>query len=139
MSKNQKQRTKHGAVRLLEQARRGLEKGNFKEALKDAKVCYRQQPDGESRQVLERAYLARARQLCRAGLRVESRDVVQSLLDLGATDSAVQQELPELLIAVGLFDRAAVPGGANPLLEEGSPWALTAADHAVLRPELCAG
>ena len=121
MSKNQKQRTKHGAVRLLEQARRGLEKGNFKEALKDAKVCYRQQPDGESRQVLERAYLARARQLCRAGLRVESRDVAQSLLDLGATDSAVQQELPEFLIAVGLFDRAASSRRGKPAIGRGKP------------------
>jgi hypothetical protein len=45
------------------------EKGDFKQALKDAKVCHRQQPNPESRRLLEQAHLARGRQLYRAGLR----------------------------------------------------------------------
>ena len=136
MSKNQKQRTKHGAVRLLEQARRGLEKGNFKEALKDAKVCYRQQPDGESRQVLERAYLARLAS-CAAPDFASSPAMLSRVCWIWAQRTPrCNKNCRKLLIAVGLFDRAGVSGGANPLLDEQSPWFLAAADHAVLRPEL---
>ena len=135
MATKQKHRTKHGAAGLLQQAQRSLEKGDFKQALKDAKVGYRQQPSPEARQLLERAYLARGRQLYRAGLHAESRAVIENLLELGATDASVRQELPELLIALGLFDRVAAVSGANASLEEGSPLYAAAADHAVLRPE----
>ena len=51
------------------------------------------------------------------------------------TDRSVQQELPNLLIALGLFNRLAAASGANATVEEGNPLYATAADHAVLRPE----
>ncbi|MGA2619506.1 MAG: hypothetical protein ABSF26_18000 [Thermoguttaceae bacterium] len=132
MATKHKHRAKPGATGLLQQAQRSLEKGDFKQALKDAKVCYRQQPNPESRQFLERAYLARGRQLHRAGLRVESQAVVETLLDLGVTDASVEQALPELLIAVGLFGRS---GGVGPPLKDDDPLCVVVADHAVLRPE----
>ena len=135
MATKQKHRSKHGAVGQLQLAQRLLEKGDFKQALKNAKLCYRQEPSPDARQLLERAHLARGRQLCRAGLRAESRAVVENLLELGATDASVQGELPELLIALGLFNRIAVAGGSNASVEEGSPLYATAADHAVLWPE----
>jgi hypothetical protein len=135
MATKQKHGPKHVAVGPLDQARRLLEKGDFRQALKEAKVAYRQRPAPEARQLLERAYLARGRQLLRASLRMESRAVVQALLDLGVTEVAVQQELPELLVALGLFERtpSATKGGAA--LAEGDPLYVAAADHAVLRPE----
>jgi tetratricopeptide (TPR) repeat protein len=135
MATKAKQRTKHHAAGLIQHAQRLLEKGDFKQALKDAKVVYRQQPGPEARPLLERAYLGRARQLCRAGLRVEARAVLESLLELGATDASVQQELPSLLIAVGLFDRISARSRDSEPLEEGSQLYSVAADHAVLRPE----
>ncbi len=135
MATKQKHRTKHGAAGLLQQAQRLLEKGDFKQALKDAKICYRQQPSPEGRQLLERAHLVRGRQLYRAGLRDESQAVVENLLELGVTDVLVQQELPELLIVLGLFHRIAAASGANVSVEAGSPLYATVADHAVLRPE----
>ena len=135
MATKHKRHTKPGAVGLLQQARRSLEKGDFKQALKDAKVCYRQEPGPESRQFLERAYLARARQLHRAGLRTESQAVVEALLELGVTDASVEQELPELLIAVGLFGRTGAAGKGGPSLKEDDPLRVVVADHAVLRPE----
>ena len=135
MATKQKHRMRHGAAGLLQQAQRSLEKGDFKQALKDAKVGYRQQPGPEARQLLERAYLARGRQLYRAGLQGESRAVIESLLELGATDASVREELPELLVALGLFNRVAAVDGANASLEEGSPLYVAAADHAVLRPD----
>ena len=91
MGTKHKHRPKHGTGGLFQQAQRLLEKGDFKQALKDAKVCYRQQPGPEARQLLERAYLARGRQLHRAGLRQEARAVAESLLELGATDASVEQ------------------------------------------------
>ena len=134
MATKQKHRMKHGAAGLGQQAQRSLEKGDFKQALKDAKVWYRQQPGPEARQLLERAYLARGRQLHRAGLQDEARAVAENLLELGTTEASVQQGLPELLIALGLFNRVAAVSGADATLEDGSPLYAAAVDHAVLRP-----
>jgi len=135
MATKQKHRPKPGAMGPAGQARRLLDKGDFKQALKEAKVSYRQQPGPETRQILERAYLARGRQLHRAGLRMESRAVAEGLLELGVTDASVEQALPELLIAVGLFDRVATAGGGGPSLAEDEALSAVAADCAVLRPE----
>ena len=135
MATKQKHRTKHGAADLMQQVQRSLEKGDFKQALKDARVWYRQQPGSEVRPLLERAYLARGRQLYRAGLQDEAQAVVENLLELGATEASVQQELPELLVALGLFNRVAAVRGANATLEDDSSLYAAAADHAVLRPD----
>jgi tetratricopeptide (TPR) repeat protein len=135
MATKNKQRTKRGAAALLQQVQRSLEKGDFKQALKDAKVCHRQEPGPETRHLLERAYLARGRQLHRAGLREESQAVLENLLQLGVTDASVDRELPELLIAAGLFGRTRGIGKAGPPLEDGDPLCVVVADHAVLRPE----
>jgi hypothetical protein len=140
MATRHKRRTKQAPAGLLQQARRGLEKGDFKQAVKDAKVCYRQTPSAEARSLLERAYLGRCRQLHRAGLRAESQAAAENLLELGATDEAVRRALPEMLIAVGLSHRLAkLGGGASPLEDAANPLYLAAADHAVLRPDDAAG
>ena len=128
-----------GSGRPFQHARRGLEKGDFKEALKDAKVCYRQTPSAEARSLLEQAYLGRCRQLHRAGLRAESQTAAENLLELGVTDQQVRRDLPELLIAVGLSRRLAELGAAGSSWEDASnPLCLAAADHAVLRPDAAA-
>jgi len=135
MATKHKQRPQRGVAGLLQQAQRSFDKGDFKQALKDAKVCHRQQPGPETRQLLEQAYLARANQLYRAGLRDEARAVAESLAALGATVPSVSEKLPELLIALGLFDRMATKGGTARSLEDDSALRAAAADHAVLRPE----
>ena len=94
MATKHKHRARLGAVGLLGQAQRRLEKGDFKQALKDAKVCYRQQPSPESRQFLERAYLARARQLHRAGLRTESQAIADPALASAAPPSHCRETGP---------------------------------------------
>jgi tetratricopeptide (TPR) repeat protein len=136
MATKHKHRTKQAAAGLVQQARRELEKGDFKQAVKDAKVCYRQTPSPEARCLLEQAYLGRCRQLHRAGLRAESQAAAENLLELGVTDDTVRRELPEVLIAVGLSHRLATVGPtASPLEDGNSPLRLAAADHAVLRPD----
>ena len=52
MAAKHKHRTKYGVASLLDQARRSLEKGNAKQALKDAKVYNRKQPSPEGCEVL---------------------------------------------------------------------------------------
>ena len=45
--------------------RRSFERGDFKQALKDARVCYRQGATPELRSLLEHVYVGRAQQLLR--------------------------------------------------------------------------
>ncbi len=53
------------------------------------------------------------------------------------TDASVERELPELLIAVGLFGRSGGGGrgGGGPPLKDDDPLCVVVADHAVLRPD----
>jgi len=129
-----KSKKRNSVARSFQQAQRAFEKKQFKQALKGAKLCYRQQPSQQHRVFLERAHLARGRELRRCGLRDAARAVVQGLLDLGVTDSSVQDELPELLLALGMFDQR---GKRQPPPEfpADSSFFFKAADHAVLRPQ----
>jgi hypothetical protein len=112
-----------------------MEKQDFKEALKNAKLSFRQDPNHEHRQILERSWLARGLQLARAGLQAEGRAAAQELLALGVSQPDVQQGLPELLLAVGLYDQVVavgkIPGGAR---EPDSALLFRAADPAVADP-----
>ena len=110
-----------------------MAKGQFKRALKDAIVCYRKDPNDEHRQFLEHAYLARAQDLHRLGMRAESRSVVETLLELGTTDPDVKADLPGLLISLGMLERCATVDGSSSLRADAHLLA-SAADHAVVRP-----
>ena len=143
-SKTKKHGHRPGVADLFHQAQRAMEKSDFKQALKDAKVCYRQDPRPEHRQLLERAWLARARALHRAGLEAESRASTQELLDFGVTVPEVRQQLPDLLVRVGLFDRYAAKlhghngaSGAAAAPEITPELLAKAADQAVLNPARC--
>ena len=117
----------------LTRVRRALEKGDFKTALKEAKVCHRQAPTEASRQLLEEAHLARAEQLQRLGMPAECRAVLEGLLSLGVTEKGVERRLPALLVAVGLIDRAQSALGSP--LEMDETLTAAAADHAVRNPQ----
>jgi len=119
---------------LFQQAQRQYAKGNFKQALKDARLCFRQESSEEHLRFLQRACLARAQQLYRSGLRSQCRAIVEDLLEIGVTEPSVQEELPQLLVAVGLFDRVST-GGEESSVGTDSQLLLSAADHAVLRPD----
>jgi len=132
-SKGRKKRKRRPGADLFQQAERAYSRREFKQALKDARVCYRQQPSEEHHRLLQRASLARARELHGLGMREECRSVLEALLDLGVTEPSVEQELPQLLVAVGLFDRSAA-GREQIALEADSPLLASAADHAIVRP-----
>jgi len=132
-TKNKRRKRRRPVQDLFQQAQRSFSRRDFKQALKDAKVCYRQEPSEEHHRFFQRACLARARELNRLGLRDECRSVMETLLDLGVTEPSVERELSPLLVAAGLFDRSRA--GREPLtVEADSPLLASAADHAVVRP-----
>ncbi len=88
MGKNSK---KHGnrpsANDTFQYAQRALEKQDFKEALKNAKVCFRQDPRPNIAKSSSGRWLARGLQLARAGLQTEGRAAAQELLAMGVSRS----------------------------------------------------
>ena len=57
-----------------------FQKERFKDAVKQAKLCYKEASTPENHQLLERAYFLRARQLVQAGM-------ANSAVEVGATPS----------------------------------------------------
>lgn len=106
MSSHSKQQTKAGASSAtFQQGQRNLLKRDFKQALKDARVCYRQSPAPDHRKLLEQASLGRARELDQTGLKPQAQDILQELLGQPVIDQEVRQQLPELLAKMGMLDR----------------------------------
>lgn len=133
-SKSKKRSKRRSSVNSLDQVRRNLERGNYRRALKDARVCYRKDPTPERRNLLEHAYIGRAQQLVQQGLREDARRILQELLDLGVTEPSVQAGLADVLLSVGMLDR--LPEGHDALAgEERERLTIKAADQAVLRPK----
>jgi len=134
VSKSKRRSKRRSTVNPLDDVQRNLQRGNFKQALKAARVCHRQNPTQEHRAVLEHAYIGRAQQLVQQGQREDSRRITQDLLDLGVTEPSVEAALPQLLVSLGMLDR--LPEGHDALSgEEGDRLRLKAADQAVLRPK----
>lgn len=105
MSPKAKQGTANSNVALFQQAQRNLKKRDFKQALKDARVCFRQAPLEPHRVLLEQAAVGRARELDQAGLKPQAQDILQELLTLPVVEPEVRKELPELLSHLGMLDR----------------------------------
>ncbi len=135
MGKTKKHGGRQSAADLVRLAQRAVEKQDFKEALKNAKVCWRLDASDEHRRLLERAWLARGLQLARAGFAAEARVAAQELMALGASEPAVRQGLPDLLIAVGLYDQAVASGKVSGSIASSDSVTLArAADRAVADP-----
>jgi len=114
--------------------KRSLERADFKQALKDARVWHRQTPSADSRSFLEISHIGRAEQLLKNGQLDDARRIAQELLDLDVTEASVQEALPELLLSLGLFDR--LPKEASSFSEaEQQRLRIRAADQAVVQPE----
>jgi len=134
VSKSKRRAKKPSTAQLLSQVQRNLEKGNFKQALKDARVGYRQTASAENRRYFEFALIARMQDLQRQGNHEACRGVAETLLDLGANEPAVQAALPDLLLWLGLLDR--LPANLLPASDEDrAQWDLKTADQSVLRPQ----
>ena len=54
--------------RMAEEVERLIQKERFKDAVKQAKLCYKEENTPENHRLLERAYFLRARQLVQLGM-----------------------------------------------------------------------
>ena len=62
-----------------------IQKERFKDAVKQAKLCYKQESTPENHKLLEWAYFLRARQLVQLGMSASAVEVARHLLDFGVT------------------------------------------------------
>ena len=126
-----RKRNQQAPDQLFARAQRELANGDSKEALKNAKVCFRAQATPEHRQLLEQAYLARVQQLRGRGLTTEAGAVFDELVALGPTDPEVTPQLSRLRVMLG-------KGGAKTaqLLAEDPALLVQLADEAVLDPQV---
>lgn len=92
---------------LRAETERLIAKERFKDAVKQAKLCHKEQATPENHQLLERAYFLRARQLVRQGMRSSAIEVAQHLLEFGVTGADSPEELVRLLASLG-FEKAAL-------------------------------
>lgn len=133
MSKKHKSGRGRQGSDLYTRAQRELAKGNVKEALKDAKLCYRDDPAPAHRALLEQAYCARAAQLQKAGLPDQAKNALNELTELGVSSPEVQAQLPRLRILLGLTDG---PATVDPtaLWNENPELLVELVDRGVLQP-----
>lgn len=116
-----------------------IAKGWYKDAVKQAKICHRDQPTPEHHRLLERAYLLRAQQLRDGGMPMAAQEVAGHLVDFGITDPELTEPAAALMMAVGLAgqalelqERLDAPEAVDRLTRQ-------AADQAVLHPERASG
>ena len=120
---------------LRAETERLIAKERYKDAVKQAKLTYKEAATPENHRLLERAYFLRARQLLQQGMRSSAVEVAQHLIDFGVTAADSPEELVRLLAGLG-FEKAALAIqerlGAPGLKEQISQ---AVADQLVLHPE----
>jgi len=112
-----------------------FQKERFKDAVEQAKLCYKEASTPANHGLLERAYFLRARQLVHLGMTASAVEVAQHLLEFGVTASEWVNELVRLLIKLGLPQDALQIEerlGTSELKDE---LAGMVADQAVVHPE----
>jgi tetratricopeptide (TPR) repeat protein len=118
-----------------QEVERLIAKLRLKDAVHEAKLCYKSESTPENHRLLERAYLLRADQLHRNAMPSGAREVVQHLLDFGVTDPALVDETARLLNALGMPRSALAVQGRLESPEEREKLARQELDVAVLHPD----
>src|SRR5206468_1600033 len=77
-----------------------IEKGRLKDAVKQAKITFKQEGSPENRRLLERAYFLRAQQLQRDGMPTSAVEVAEHLVEFGVTDPALVEDAAQLFLAL---------------------------------------
>jgi tetratricopeptide (TPR) repeat protein len=133
--KRQPPKTQAVGTPLRRETDRLIEKGRYKDAVKEAKLCFRADPTPEHHHLLETAYFLRAKQMAQAGMLESAREVAGHLLDFGITDPKLAEPGASLLVALGMSGQALHlrEGIEDPAARERV--FLQAADQAVLHPE----
>lgn len=136
MSRRQKHNRGRDETQLFERAQRELARGNSREALKEARLCYRAAATDEHHRLLERVLVVRIDDLHRAGCLDQARANLAELLQLGVTVPDVGQQLPRLRVLLGTVGPQPGPPPAD-LLDANPDLLPMLADQAVLHPDRC--
>src|SRR5262245_7115126 len=131
-------RAAHASANLRREVERSIQKERYKDAVKQAKMAYKEEATPENHRLLERAYFLRARQLLYLGMRESAVEVAGHLLEFGVTGSDDLEELVRLLLGLGFEEQAfAIQDrlGAPELKEQLSG---LAADQLVIHPDRAA-
>ena len=123
------------AVLLREPVDYLISKGRYKEAVKQAKLCYKVEATPEHHRLLESATYLRAQQLLQGAMTNAAREVAEHLLALGITDPKLVEPAAALMLAVGLSGRALELQGRIEEPEARTRLTRRAADHAVVHPD----
>ena len=125
---------KSSALRL--EVERLIQKERYKDAVKQAKLCFKEEGTPENHRLLERAYFLRARQLLQLGMPASAVEVAQHLLDFGVTANDWVDEFVRLLMSLGLSPKAFQIQERLGRPELKDELAELAADQAVIHPDL---
>jgi tetratricopeptide (TPR) repeat protein len=118
-----------------QEVERLIAKLRLKDAVHEAKLCYKSESTPENHRLLERAYLLRADQLYRNAMPTGAREVAQHLLDFGVTDPALVEPVVRLLTALGMPRSALALQGRLESPEDRDKLARQELDLAVLHPD----
>ncbi len=120
------------------EVKRLIEKGWLKDAVKQAKICYRDATTPLNHRLLELAYFLRADQLLRDSMPTSAQEVARHLLDFGLTDPELFGRTARLLVSLGMVREARLLGESDSL-EERERFNRLEADTAVVHPERFVG
>ncbi len=137
-ARNKKQVAKRpplSGASFRQEVERLIQKGHLKDAVKQAKLCFRQEGTPENRRLLERAYFLRAQQLNRDTMPSSAVEVAQHLIDFGITDPALVEDAARLFLALGLAPEARALEARLVSPEARARLAMEATDRAVLHPD----
>ena len=123
---------------LRQEVERLLAKDRLKDAVKQAKLCYKEEATPENHRLLERAYYLRADQLRKGAMLTSAQEVARHLLDFGITDAALVEGAAGLLMSLGMARDALKLQGRIDSPEARERLSRQAADQAVLHPERAA-
>ncbi|QDU98742.1 tetratricopeptide repeat protein [Lignipirellula cremea] len=143
MGKNRKKPDKLSPAERLQRARRELEKGRAKEALKEARLLFRQEPGEASRQFLEEAHVGRVEQLYAMRQFDDARTVLHELQQLQSSRPEIRQHVSRLQLVLGEGGQGALdllerdPALLNKLTDEAVLDArCQAPEHPLVKPHL---
>jgi tetratricopeptide (TPR) repeat protein len=120
---------------LRQEVDRLIAKERYKDAVKQAKICFKEEPTPEHHRLLERAYLLRAQQLRQGGMPAAAQENARHLLDFGITDPELVEPAAALMLSIGMAGRAMELQGRLEAPEARGRLARHAADQAVLHPD----
>ena len=112
-----------------------IQKDRLKDAVKQAKLLFKEESTPENHRLLENAYLLRARQLFGLSMPDASLEVAEHLLEFGLTSTDLADDFVGLLMDLGLADLAfkIQEQSGSPLLKD--QLVALAADQVVIHPE----